>query len=111
MGTNKRYPHLAMQRLEERQLLAARKSGPPRSLSHEQLRLDRNPVTIFPERERLWGLAWLRFGDQDVQCTVLVRRWTADAVGVELRYENEVLRCWIWQGACQRLGERTEAWT
>ena len=111
MGTNKRYPHMSMQRLEESQLRAARKRGPLHSLTHEQLRLDRSPVTIVPEREKLWGLAWLRFGDVDVQCTILVRRWTADAVGVELSLDDEVLRCWIWQGACQRISERTEAWT
>lgn len=90
---------------------AAHKHGSLLSLPQEQLRLDRSPVTIVPEPERFWGLAWLRFGDADVQCTVLVRRWTADAVGVELSIGDKVLRCPVWQGTCQRLSDWTEAWT
>ena len=112
MGTNKRYPHLGMQRLEERQLQAARRAGPLQSLTPEQLRLHAQPVTVVPDGLQLWGYAWLRFGDVDVRCTVLVRRWTADAVGVELPVDDgEIPRCWIWQGACQRLRQRTDAWT
>lgn len=111
MGTNKRYPHMSMQRLEQSQLRAARQHGPLHLLSPEQLRLDRCPVTIVPDREKVWGLAWLRFGDTDVQCTVQVRRWTQDAVGVEVTLDDDVFRCWVWQGACQRLADRTEAWT
>lgn len=60
---------------------------------------------------KVWGYAWLRFGDVDVRCTALVRRWTSDAVGVEVPVDDgEKLQCWIWQGACDRLEERTDAW-
>lgn len=101
-----------MQRLEERQVQAARQRGPLQSLTPEQLRLREQPVTVIPDGMHIWGHAWLRFGDADVRCTVLVRRWTADAVGVELPVDDgEPLRCWIWQGACQRLAQRTDAWT
>lgn len=110
MGTNKRYPHLAGQRREEMELRDARQRGPLRSLSPVQLRLDARPVTIAPAGMKLWALAWLQFGDTDVQAVVRVRRWTADAVGVELDVDGDTLRCWLWQGACQRIEHRTDAW-
>lgn len=110
VGTNKRYPYIGGQRAEERELRAARKQGPLRTLAAEQLRLSSEPVTIVPEATKLWGLAWLQFGDTNVRCVVRVKRWTADAVGVELDIDGERLRCWIWQGACQRLAQRTDAW-
>ena len=110
MGTNKRYPHIGGQRGEERELRAARARGPLRSLTPEQLRLHSEPLTIVPDGTKLWGLAWLQFGDTNVQCVVRVRRWTADALGVEIEIDGEQLRCWIWQGACRRLANRTDAW-
>lgn len=75
-----------------------------------QLRLDARPITIVPAGVKLWALAWLQFGDVDVQAVVQVMRWTADAVGVQLDVDGETLRCWLWQGACQRLENRTDAW-
>lgn len=90
---------------------AALRAGPLQSLTAEQLRLNAQPVTVVPDSVHLWGHAWLRFGEVDVRCTVLVRRWTSDAVGVELPINDGANpRCWIWQGACQRLAERTDAW-
>lgn len=110
VGTNKRYPHIGGQRAEERELRAARKAGTLRTLTDEQLNLFTHPVTIVPDGTQLWALAWLQFGDTNVRCVVRVRRWTADAVGVEVEIDSERLRCWIWQGACQRLQHRTDAW-
>lgn len=110
VGTNKRYPHIGGQRAEERELRAARKAGPLRTLGAEQLNLFTQPVTIVPDGAKLWGLAWLQFGDVNVHCVVRVMRWTADAVGVEVEIDGDRLRCWIWQGACQRLQNRTDAW-
>lgn len=110
MGTNKRYPNITPQRAEERELREASKRGPLQTLSTDQLRLQSQVISIAPDRTRIWGLAWLRFGGTDVRCTVLVKRWTADAVGVEVDVEGEQLRCWIWQGACQRLNQREDAW-
>ena len=58
MGTNKRYPHLGMQRLEEREVQSALRAGPLQSLTAEQLRLSAQPVTVVPDNVRLWGHAW-----------------------------------------------------
>ena len=110
MGTNRRYPYLGGRLAEERAVREATRSGKLHTLTPDQLRLDSTAVTVVPERVKLWGLAWLRFGDVDVRCTVLVRRWTNDAVGVEVEVDEQVYRCWIWQGACQRLRQREDAW-
>lgn len=84
VGSNKRYPYLGGKLAEERELRAAAKAGTLQTLTSDQLRHDAHVVTIVPDRMKLWGLAWLRFGDVDVRCTVLVRRWTSGAVGVEV---------------------------
>lgn len=110
MGTNKRYPNLTPERAEERELREASKQGPLQTLSADQLRLQSRVISLAPERTRMWGLAWLRFGNVDVRTTVLVKRWTDDAVGVEVDVDGKQLRCWIWQGACQRLQSREDAW-
>ncbi|WP_144797905.1 hypothetical protein [Microbacterium paludicola] len=110
MGTNKRYPHVAGQRGEERALREARKRGPLRTLDATQLRLHAQPVTIVPDQMTVWGYAWLQFGDANVRCVVQVKRWTADAVGVQVTIDDETMRCWIWQGACQRINSPTDAW-
>lgn len=103
MGSNRRYPELGARLAQERELRAARARGPLWSLSEEQLQLHSRPLTIAPERVPLWALAWLRFGDTDVRCMVRVRRWTEDAVGVEVEVDGEILRAWVWQGSCQRV--------
>lgn len=95
MGSNRRYPGNGARLAEERELREARGRGPLQSLTADQLRLHAHIVSIAPERPPLWGLAWLRFGDTDVQCTVRVKRWTSDAVGVEFDIDGETLRCWI----------------
>lgn len=110
MGSNRRHPHNGGRLAEERELREARAHGPLQSLSREQLALGARAVTVVPDSMQLWGLAWLRFGDADVQVTVRVRRWTSDAVGIEVEIDDEVLRCWVWQGACQRLQDRRDAW-
>lgn len=110
VGTNKRYPHLSAQRGEERELREARKHGPLRSLDALQLRLHTQPITVVPERTQVWGHAWLQFGDTNVRCVVRVKRWTADAVGVQVTIDDETLRCWIWKGACQPIAAPTDAW-
>lgn len=110
VGTNKRYPHHSGQLAEARELREARAHGALHTLTDHQLRLHVEPVTVVPERVTKWALAWLRFGDADVRCTVRVRRWTPQAVGVEVNIEGEILRCWIWQGACVELIERRDAW-
>lgn len=109
-GSNKRYPHGAMQTSEEHELRKARKRGPLRTLDPLQLRLHAQPITIVPDRMRLWGHAWLKFGDTSVRCVVHVKWWTADAVGVEVEIDGDTVRCWVWQGACQRLSDPLEAW-
>lgn len=109
VGTNRRYPALGSQLAEERELREARARGALQSLSSEQLRLRSHVLSIAPEHPPMRGLAWLRFGDVDVRCHVIVKRWTPDAVGVELEVEGETLRCWVWQGAVTRVEGRDTA--
>lgn len=111
VGSNGRYPHLGAQRGEERELREARKKGPLHTLTSDQLRLDSRILSVVPDRMQLWALAWLRFGTVDVRCTVRVKRWTSDAVGVEVEIDGELLRCWVWQGAVERIERREHAWT
>ncbi|KQZ05800.1 hypothetical protein B5M43_014705 [Microbacterium sp. MEC084] len=108
MGQNRRHPHNAGRLAEQRELREARANGPLRRLSSEQL--GQRVVSIVPDSMQLWGLAWLRFGDVDVRATVRVRRWTDDAVGVEVDVDGERLRCWVWQGACQRIADQRAGW-
>lgn len=100
MGSNRRYPEHAERLAQERELRTARTSGPLRTLTREQLALHSRVVSITPDRMILRGQAWLRFGDTDVRAPVRVRRWTDDAVGVEVDVDGEILRCWVWRGAC-----------
>lgn len=113
MGTNHRYPGHGARLGEERELREARKRGPLQSLTDEQLGLRSTVVSVVPDDLRMWGLAWLRFGDHDVRATVRVWRWTADAVGVEVEMPDteERLLCWVWRGAVERLARREDAWT
>lgn len=103
VGTNRRYPDAGAQRARERRLQDAREQGPLRTLTEEQLQLTTRVVSIAPERGPMWAWAWLQFGDTHIRCTVLVRRWTADAVGIELEVGADRLRCWVWQGAVERV--------
>ena len=112
MGTNKRYPGLGARLGEERELREARRRGPLHTLTDTQLGLRRAVVSVVPEDANMWALAWLRFGDTDVRATVRVRRWTAEAVGIEVEMPDteETLRCWVWQGAVEHLRRREDAW-
>lgn len=103
VGTNRRYPDAGEQRAQLHRLLEARKRGHLHSLTEEQLRLSTQVVSIAPERVTLKALAWLRFGDAEVRCAVRVKRWTDDAVGIEVDVGEETLRCWVWQGAVDRV--------
>lgn len=110
MGSNRRYPQLAPQLAEQRELREARRVGPLQSLTADQLRLNRAVVSIVPDGVKMWAHAWLRFGTVDVRACVRVRRWTSDAVGVEVEVDEERLRCWVWQGAVEHLPSREAAW-
>jgi hypothetical protein len=110
MGSNRRYASLGPQRAEERELREARRRGRLQSLTDEQLRLHSAVLSIVPEHVRMWALAWLRFGDMDVRACVRILRWTEDAIGVEVQIDDERLRCWVWQGAVERLSQREDAW-
>jgi hypothetical protein len=109
VGTNRRYPDAGAHNAQERRLRAARARGPLHTLAEEQLQLSARVVSIAPERSPIWALAWLRFGDTDIRCTVLVKRWTPDAVGVELEVGEDKLRCWVWQGAVERMDDPATA--
>lgn len=102
VGTNRRYPDAGARRQRQQRLEDASRRGALQTLTDEQLQLAARVVSIAPERGPIWASAWLRFGDTDIRCTVLVKRWTADAVGVELQVGEDKLRCWVWQGAVER---------
>lgn len=102
-GTNRRYPGSAARAAHQRRVIAARGRGALHTLTEAQLQLHARVVSIAPERGPMWALAWLRFGDTDIRATVVVKRWTADAVGVELEVGEERLRCWVWQGAVEHV--------
>jgi hypothetical protein len=108
VGTNRRYPDAGAQRAQQRRLVDARGRGALQTLTDEQLQLPGRVVSIAPERGPMWALAWLRFGDADIRCTVQVKRWTADAVGVEVDVGEERLRCWVWQGAVEWVDSPSE---
>lgn len=110
MGTNKRYPHMAGQFAEERKLREASARGPLQSLTDIQIRARMVPITTVPDRPITWGLAWLRFGDADVRCTVKIMRYTANVVDVEVDVDGTAQRCWIWRSACEPLADRRDAW-
>lgn len=111
MGTNRRYPSLGPQLAEQRELREAAKVGPLQSLTDAQIGLGRSVVSIVPDGVEMWARAWLRFGTVDVRATVRVRRWTPTAVGVEVETpEEQILRCWVWQGAVEHLNSREDAW-
>lgn len=103
VGTNRRYPDAGAQRAQQRRLEDACGRGALATLTDEQLQLTTRVVSIAPERGPTWALAWLRFGDTDIRCNVQVKRWTPDAVGVELEVGEDKLRCWVWQGAVERV--------
>ena len=105
MGGSKRYPEHAHRLAEEREIREARARGPLHTLTSEQLALSRMPVTVAPERSRIRGRAWVRYGDTDVRATVRILRWTDDAVGVEITCDGQADRCWIWRGACAPIDE------
>lgn len=102
VGTNRRYPDAGARAAQQRRLQEACGRGALQTLTEEQLQLTARVVSIAPERGPMWALAWLRFGDTNIRCSVMVKRWTADAVGVELELGEERLRCWVWQGAVER---------
>lgn len=110
MGTNKRWPHLAAQRAEENALRKARAAGPLQTLTDAQIRAWAVPMTVAPRTPPMWGHAWVRFGDVDVRCVVQILRWTPDAVGIAVKVDEDWLRCWVWQGAVERLEKREDAW-
>jgi hypothetical protein len=110
VGSNRRYPDLGPQLAEQRALREARKCGRLESLTDEQLRLNRTVLSIVPDNVQVWALAWLRFGDRNVRACVRIWRWTDDAVGVEVQIDDERLRCWVWQGAVERLSRKEDAW-
>lgn len=103
MGTNKRYPDAGAQQAQDRRLQEASAAGPLQTLTPEQLQLTTRVISIAPEQPDMHALAWVRFGDADVRAPVVVKRWTPDAVGVEISLEGETLRCWVWQGAVERV--------
>lgn len=99
MGTNRRYPEHGARLAEQRELRTAAQRGALQTLDSVHLALDRTPVTIAPQRSRIMGTAWLKFGDVDVLATVRVDRWTDRAVGVIFEIDGRPMRCWVWQGA------------
>lgn len=101
MGSNRRYAAQVDRRMDdtilERHVMTA---GPLQSLTPEELRLDRDPVTITPRPEK--ARAWVRFGPEAVQVDCLVERWTESACGISFTVKEQTFRCWVWGNAVTR---------
>ncbi|MDR6868432.1 hypothetical protein J2Y69_003048 [Microbacterium resistens] len=95
MGSNKRYPNLGEDRRAEK--IAA--SAPLQTLTPEELRTSRYPLTRDPQPA--WVQAWVRYGDQPLRVRARAVMWTPHAVGVEFMIAGEVQRCWVWASAVE----------
>lgn len=98
MGTSKRYAHhydkLMGERIIERFVAT---SGPLQTLSPDELELDRLPLTVYPQPQRV--KAWVRFGPQHARVDALLMRSTPTAAGIEFTVRETTYRCWVWGNA------------
>jgi len=74
-------------------------AGPLQSLTPDELELDRAPVTIYPQPQRV--KAWVRFGPQHTRVDALLVRSTDKAAGVEFTVRDQTYRCWVWGNAVE----------
>lgn len=100
MGTSKRLAEHYDLRAEERQLERyAKTAGPLQSLSPQELALDKQPLTTYPNPQRV--KAWVRFGPQHARVNALLVRSTDTAVGIEFVLAEQTYRCWVWGNAVE----------
>lgn len=98
MGTNRRYPGLAVGRAIEREASEAMRAHQPVLLTPAELELDLRPVTKPPKPER--AKAWVRYGDTAVMVDVEIVAWTAYAVAARwTTSEGRHDRGWLWSSA------------
>lgn len=104
MGTNRRYADAVDARISARVLQSVSRSGPLKTLTPLELRLDQAPLTVDP-RPRRRVKAWVRFGSTPIQVDAVAARWTPDAVGITFTIEGKQHRCWVWSGAVTELND------
>lgn len=103
MGTSKRLAEHYDLRAEEKLLERyAKTAGPLQSLSDRELALDKQPMTVYPQPQRV--KAWVRFGPQPARVNALLVRSTETAVGIEFVVAEKTYRCWIWGNAVELMG-------
>lgn len=71
-------------------------AGPFQSLIDEEIELDRLPLTVYPERSRQVVKTWVRFGSKQTRVDAVIVRSNSLAVGIELKVQEKVYRCWFW---------------
>ena len=77
----------------------AAKHGPLQSLTDRELNLREQPLTIYPHALQRRVRAWVRFGPESIRVDAKLVRSTPLAAGIEIRCEDETLRCWVWGNA------------
>lgn len=103
MGTSKRLAEHYDLRAAEKQLERyAKTAGPLQTLSKQELALDKQPVTSYPQPRRV--KAWVRFGPQHARVNALLVRSTDTAVGIEFVIAEQTYRCWVWGNAVELVG-------
>lgn len=86
--------------MDVRILERAALNGKLQTLSAAELELDRHPVTIDPQPEKV--KAWVRFGDTPVLVDALAERWTPRAMGIRFQVAGKDVRTWVWASAVER---------
>lgn len=103
MGSSQRLAEHYDLRAEEKQLERyAKSAGPLQSLSKQELALDKQPLTVYPQPQRV--KAWVRFGSQHARVNALLVRSTETAVGIEFVIAEKTYRCWVWGNAVELMG-------
>ena len=102
MGSNRRYAEAIDRRMDARIVERIMRSGPPASLSDQELQLDQMPLTRDPRPSEV--RAWVRYPEGPVEVTGLAVAWTSRAVAVRWRGpDNAEHRAWVWLGAVNRI--------
>lgn len=88
---------MVARQIDERIVDVVARGASLRTLSNQELQLDRLAVTIDPIPKPV--KAWVRFDDIPVRVDAEACRWTSSAVGIRFRVAGREMRCWVWRGA------------
>jgi hypothetical protein len=76
-------------------------SGPPQSLSPEELALETMPVTRAPVSPAI--RAWVRYPDGPLQVEGEAVAWSASALAIRWPVGDVVHKAWVWSSPVERL--------